>query len=178
MPMRLFLTAACLLFAALASTGLYYALRARRASCDTWKNLISRLRPVPRENVQHVALDLLEGNPGEAPLDPERIWELLGGMAGLDAMEQNCDVLIDLAAFVARSYPEAQQIADDLRLNAREIQWHVSRLRGAERTGHQREQFSTYAQPAVATYYLMTRSILLLYEGARVPGFADLQAAL
>jgi hypothetical protein len=62
-------------------------------------------------------------------------------------------------------YPEALEIADELRLNSREIKWHIGRLRGASKTGHLYEQFPIYAQRAVATYYLMTRSLLVLYEG-------------
>jgi hypothetical protein len=83
-----------------------------------------------------------------------------------------------MATYVQRWYPEALEIAEELRLNSREIKWHIGRLRGAAQTGHMYEQFPLYAQRAVASYYLMTRSLLVLYEGVQVPGFADLQLAL
>jgi hypothetical protein len=143
---------------------------------NAWALLLGRLQQIDRDNFAAVALDLLEDS--DAQLDPDRIFEMIGGMSGLDALEQNCDVLIDLAAYVQRWYPEALQIAEELRLNAREIKWHIGRLRGASQTGHLREQFPVYAQRAVATYYLMTRSLLVLYEGVHLPEYAELQRAI
>ncbi len=138
---------------------------------------------VNKENIAIVALDLIdeEGNPRnseEPELNPERIWDLLGGMKGLEALGSNCEVLIDLAAHVQLWYPEALIVAEQLRINAREIKWHIERLRGAAQTGNLESSFPAYAQRAAATYYLMTKHVLSLYESASVPGLADLQAAL
>jgi hypothetical protein len=157
---------------------LYFLLRARKASRTTWAALLGRLHQIDRDKVATVALDLLDDQQSSSQLDPALIFDMIGGMDGLDAVEQNCDVLIDMAAYVQRWYPEALEIAEELRLNAREIQWHIGRLRGASQTGHLYDQFPVYAQRAVATYYLMTRSLLVLFEGGNVPGFADLQRAI
>jgi hypothetical protein len=173
-----FIFTVAIFFLALVSIATYFLLRTRRASRMTWMTLLGRLRQMDRDKLATVALDLLEDREAESQLDPGVIFEMIGGMEGLDAVEQNCDVLIDLAAYVQRWYPEALEIAEDLRLNSREIKWHIGRLRGASQTGHLYEQFPVYAQRAVATYYLMTRSLLVLYEGGRVPGFADLQRAI
>lgn len=157
----------------------YYILRARRASKNAWRLLLGRLRKIDRDKFAAVALDLLDEQEGQqSQLDPDRIFEMIGGMNGLDALEENCDVLIDLATYVQRWYPEALQLSEELRLNAREIKWHIGRLRGALATGHMQEQFPMYAQRAVATYYLMTRSLLVLYEGVKLPEFAELQQAI
>jgi hypothetical protein len=156
---------------------LYFIMRARRASKNAWRIMLGRLRQIDREKFAEVALDLLDDRE-EPHLEPDRIFEMIGGMNGLDALEENCDVLIDLATYVQRWYPDALQLSEELRLNAREIKWHIGRLRGASATGHLREQFPVYAQRAVATYYLMTRSLLVLYEGVKLPEFAELQQAL
>jgi hypothetical protein len=176
MRQMLFLVAVAAFMAILLGIGIYYLLRSRRAARNAWALLLGRLQQIDRDNFTAVALDLLEES--EVQLDPNRIFEMVGGMCGLDALEQNCDVLIDLAAYVQRWYPEALQIAEELRLNAREIKWHIGRLRGASQTGHLREQFPVYAQRAVATYYLMTRSLLVLYEGVQLPEYAELQRAI
>jgi hypothetical protein len=99
-------------------------------------------------------------------------------MEGLDALEQNCGILVELAAYLQRWHPEALVVAEQLRLNAREIEWHVGRLRGAAQTGNLQSSFGDYAQRAVVTYYLMTRHVLELCDRASFPGFADLQRAL
>ena len=176
MRQMLFLIAVAAFLAILLGVAVYYLLRSRRAARNAWALLLGRLQQIDRDNFAAVALDLLEDS--DAQLDPNRIFEMIGGMSGLDALEQNCDVLIDLAAYVQRWYPDALQIAEELRLNAREIKWHIGRLRGASQTGHLREQFPVYAQRAVATYYLMTRSLLVLYEGVQLPEYAELQRAI
>jgi hypothetical protein len=173
-----FIFAVTIFFLALVTVALYFLVRARRASRTTWMALLGRLKRIDRDKVASVALDLLEEREGASQLDPDGIFEMIGGMEGLGALEQNCDVLIDLAAYVQKWYPEALGISEELRLNSREIKWHIGRLRGASQTGHLYEQFPIYAQRAVATYYLMTRSLLVLYEGGQVPGFADLQRAI
>ena len=177
MPQLAFISALITFFVAIVTAALYFLWRARRASRTTWMTLLSRLKQIDRDQFAAVALDLLEQESGPQ-LDPDLIFNMIGGMEGLNALEQNCDVLIDLAAYVQRWYPEALEIAEELRLNSREIKWHIGRLRGASQTGHMYEQFPIYAQRAVATYYLMTRSLLVLYEGGHVPGFAELQSAL
>ncbi len=93
-------------------------------------------------------------------------------------MERNCAVLVDLAFYVQQWYPEASVVAEQLRLNAREIQWHVGRLKSAAQTGKLEIFFSDYAQPAITTYYLMTQRVLALYETYHLPGLADLQRAI
>jgi hypothetical protein len=173
-----FVIAVALLVMILVGIAGYCFLRSRRVDRNDWMTLLSRLRQLDRDKVAAVALDLLEEQDVQSQLDPELIYDMVGGMNGLDALEQNCDVLIDLAAYVQRWYPEALELAEELRVNSRAIKWHIGRLRGASHTGHLREQFPEYAQRAVATYYLMTRSLLVLYEGVEVPEFAELQRAI
>jgi hypothetical protein len=87
-------------------------------------------------------------------------------------------VLVELATYVQRWHPEALVVAEQLRLNAREIEWHVGRLKGAAKTGNLQTAFASYAQRAVATYYLMTRNVLDLYEQARFPELTQLRRAI
>ena len=103
---------------------------------------------------------------------------LLGGMEGLEELEKNCQVLVELAAYLQRWYPEAVVVAEQLRLSAREIEWHVGRLKGAAQTGNLQAAFGDYAQRAVTTYYFMTRHVLELYDRAGFAGLAELQSAL
>jgi hypothetical protein len=102
----------------------------------------------------------------------------VGGLEGLEILERNSDVLIDLAFYVQQWYPEAVAVAERLRLDARELKWHVARLRGAEQKGNLQISFPFYAQRAVVTYYVMTRRLLSLYEAGSFSMLADLQRAL
>jgi hypothetical protein len=93
-------------------------------------------------------------------------------------LEANCEVLVDLAFYVQQWYPEALLVAEQLRLSAKEIKWHLERLKSAQQTGKLESSFTMYAQPAVATYYLMTRRVLALYEEGNLAMLADLRNTL
>jgi hypothetical protein len=111
-------------------------------------------------------------------LDPSQVWKLTGGLKGLEALEKNSEVLIDLAFYVQQWYPEAVVIAERLRLDARELKWHIERLKGADQKGNLQISFPFYAQRAVVSYYRMTRRVLSLYEAGNFSLLADLQKAL
>jgi hypothetical protein len=175
---------AVLLFLALIATLVRHYLHSRRTSEASWEDLLKQLTWVDRDAIARVARDVLEdpGGPGAEDssfaLEPPEIWKLLGGLEGLNVIEHNCHVLVELAAYVQRWYPEALVVAEQMRLNAREIEWHVGRLKGAAQTGNLQTSFADYAQRAVATYYLMTRHLIELYEQGNLPGLAELQRAI
>jgi hypothetical protein len=159
----------------------YYA---RRSPQESWESLMRRLISVDRASVAKIALDFIEesdqsgrDNSG-TEVESSDIFELIGGLKGIEVLEKNSQVLIDLACYLQRSYPEALIIAEQLRRSAREIESHVGRLRGAAQNGNLEVNFPFYGQRAIATYYLMTRQLLNLYEQGNVPMLADLQKAL
>lgn len=179
-----FLMTVGILFAALVGIAGYYYARSRRTSRSSWEQILGRLIVVDRDSVARIALDVVDESgrrrkdDNSALLDGAQIWELIDGLDGLEVLEKNCAVLIDLAFYVQRWYPETVVIAEDLRLSAREIEWHMSRLRGAADSGKLEKAFVSYAQPAIATYYLMTRQVLTLYEKAKLPMLPELQRAI
>lgn len=158
--------------------------RARKSSQGSWEDILKRLIPLDRGHVEQIALDVVDssGRPrrddGSAALDSSQIWSLIGGWKGMEALENNCAVLIDLAFYVQQWYPEALAVTEQLRLNTREIEWHISRLKVARQTGKLESTIPMYGQQAVATYFLMTRRVLALYEQGNLSMLADLQKAL
>jgi hypothetical protein len=160
----------------------YY--RARRSPQESWESLMRRLISVDRASVAKIALDFIgeseesgRDNSG-TEVESSDIFQLIGGLKGIEVLEKNSQVLIDMACYLQRSYPEALIIAEQLRRSAREIESHVGRLRGAAQNGNLEVNFPFYGQRAIATYYLMTRQLLNLYEQGNVPMLADLQKAL
>jgi len=180
---NLFVVVVPLFLALLVSLAIYYLLRMRKASSATWSDILNRLIEVDRDRIAFVALDLVnetgkQREVGDSEIDPSNLWDLIGGIDGLEVLEKNCDVFIDLACYVQRWHPEALVVAEQLRLNAREIKWHVARLKGAQETGNLRSSYPLYAQRAVATYYIMTRHLLALYEQGNLVELAQLQAVI
>jgi hypothetical protein len=179
-----FLAAIGIFLSIIVSIAGYYYFRAHRSSQVSWEELVAKLAWIDRNNIAQVALDLVDesGQPREAVdvanLEPSQIWKLMGGLEGLEVLETNSEVLIDLAFYVQQWYPEALVVAEQLRLDARELKWHVARLKGAALTGNLEISFPFYAQRAAVTYYLMTRRVLGLYEAGNFSMLADLQKAL
>ena len=164
--------------------GGYSLYRARTTSHTSWENLLTRLKPLDRSSLEEIALDIVEpsGDPrhdeASALLEPSDIWQRIGGWQGLEALEQNCSVLIDLAFYVQQWYPEAISVTEQLRLNAREIEGHIKRLKMAEKSGKLDTFIPMYAQRAIATYYLMTCRVLSLYEQSNMAMLTGLRRAL
>lgn len=187
-----FFVALGIFFAALISVAIYVWVqhrRRRRLGYGSWEAILQRFTKVDRQNVERIALDFMsEADPNvtaqlvltnaREELDPEEIWPLIGGLEGLEILQQNCAVLVDMAFHVQQWYPEALAVAEQLRQNAREIEWHVDRLKGAALTGKLASSFPDYAQRAITTYYLMTRRVLALFEQGNFPGTFDVQQAL
>ena len=179
-----FVTAIGLFVISLSLIAVYYYFRSRRSSPANWEELLAKLTWIDRNNIAAVALDLVDesGQPkvtdDAGSLDPSLVWKLTGGLEGLEALERNSEVLIDLAFYVQQWYPEALVIAERLRLDARELKWHVERLKGAAQKGNLQTSFPFYAQRAVVSYYRMTRRVLSLYEAYNFSLLADLQKAL
>ena len=179
-----FVIAVGIVLAALAAIALNSYRRARRSSRKNWEQLLQRLTAVDRSSIAEVARDIIDesgrqrGDEASSLLEPSQIWKMVGGLEGLETLKENCAVLIDLAFYIQQWYPEALVVAENLRLSAREIEWHVGRLRSAEKTGKLESAFPMYAQRAVATYYLMTRQVLALYEQGNQSMLVELQKAL
>ena len=132
-----FLLLSGVLIVAMLGTGGYYFWRLRKSAGAGWEDLLKRLIAIDHNGVDTVALDAIEPSGKRRTdglareLDPDRIWELLGGLDGVERLEANGHILVDMAAYLQRSYPEAAAVAAELRLQAKELEWHVGRLRMA-----------------------------------------------
>lgn len=183
--MRFFFVAVALFMAILVTISAYYYKQARRVTKTTWEKLMERLILVDRSKIDEIALDVIDEH-GQPRCDEHakelaavRIWKLVGGIKGAEALEHNAKVFIEMAAYLLQWHPDAAAIAEDLRMSAREIEWNVERMRAGTRTGKPNISFRNYAQNAAANYYIMRRQLLTLYEQGRLPAMLkDLQRAL
>jgi hypothetical protein len=172
-----FLLFAGVLIAAILGIGGYYSWRIRKSARTGWDDLLKRLLAIDHNGVDTVALDAIEPSGNRRTdglareLEPDRIWQLLGGLEGVERLETNSRVLVDMAAYLQRSYPEGTAVAEELRLQARELEWHVGRLRMASEQGSLEFHIGTYAQNAAIAYYLMEQRLQTLCQRTNVPSF-------
>jgi len=171
----------------LVSVAVHYYIKqiqAEKNPYGSWQQLLGRLSAVNRDNIALIASSLVDefgqrrDVENDSQVDEGEIWSMIGGLRGLEILERNCAVLVDLVFYVQQWYPEALAIAEQLRLNAREIEWHIGRLKSAAKVGKVEKAFPEHAERVIAIYYVMTRRVLALYEEGNIPGFVELRKAL
>ena len=176
-----FLVLACLLVALIVVAGSYYFRRLRASNRTEWDTLLGKLIAIDRHGVDTVALDAIEPSGQRRTdtlareLEPAEIWKLLGGIDGVKRLESNSRVLVEMAAYLQRSYPEAAVSAEELRLQARELELLVDRLKMADEQGSLEFHIPTYAQNAAIAYYLMEQRLQMVCEQMNVRAFRPLQ---
>ena len=147
-----FLLLAGALILVILSVGIYYAVRLKASSQTQWNALLEKLIAIDRDNVDRVALDAIwpsgqrRTDDLARELEANEIWELLGELDGVKRLESNSRVLVEMATYLQRSYPEAAAVAEELRLHARELEWQVGRLGMAAEQGSLEFHIATYAQ--------------------------------
>ncbi len=89
--------------ASILGIGTHYYLRSRRRELypyGKWEELLKRLAPLDHQNIERIAADpaaqLDQDIHSVEAMSPQDIWRLLGGMRGIEVMEKNCSVLVDL----------------------------------------------------------------------------------
>ena len=108
-----FLLAVGLLLAVLVAIAGYYYRRSRRTSRTSWEQLLGQLAYVDRNCVERIALDAIDESgqrrkdEAAMELEPDEIWQLIGGLKGVEAVERNSLVFIDMAFYLQRWYPQA-----------------------------------------------------------------------
>ncbi|MGD0097954.1 MAG: hypothetical protein ABSB60_15805 [Terracidiphilus sp.] len=156
---------------------------ARKRSRREWHDLVASVCHVDFEGVSVVATDYLSPRKGQIDLEPQKIWESLGGYEGLKKMRQNAEIMLDLAAYAQQwNFEEAVIVTERMRHDAvllrraiRRVEWGLVPLR---LTYHFRVTLPLHAQEASAAYYLMRQRLLSLYETSHISRYPALAAAL
>ncbi len=178
------LVCSAILILALVFIVVRYGRKLRKSRSYTWEELMQSIAPIDRDAIEAVALDAVEPSGEPRPEDYPRelgrqeIWKLLGGMEGIKRIENNSRVFIEMAAYLERWHPEAAETAEELRIEAKRLEWHVGRLRAAENSHCLDLHFHAYGQKAAISYYLMLKRILVLYQHSQEELFGDLWRAV
>jgi len=168
------------LLSALAAVVLIDRIRSHRSSQREWHDLVARLQHVDFAGVTTVALDYLTPRRGQIDIEPDKIWESLGGYEGLKKMRENAEIMLELAAYAQRwNFDEAVIVTERMRHDAallrraiRRVEWGLVPLRVMRRF---RLTLPLHAQEASSAYYLMRQRLLSLYETShecRLPALA------
>ena len=148
-----------------------------------WNDLVAALNRLNMVELSNVATDYLIPRRGQIDLEPNVIWESLGGYEGLKRMRENAEIMLALAAYAQRwNFEEAVIVTERMRLDAASLRRAVRRVElgliPASLMRHFRLTLPLHAQEASSAYYLMRQRLLALYETSHVSRYPRLAAAL
>lgn len=153
-------------FGVVAIVALAYAqIRSRKLLSKDWQTLVASIEPMHMRGLELVALDHLNPEKDQLRLEPDEIWGLIGGTEGLRRMEHNADVMIALAAYVRNwNYDQSIIVAERIRHDSLLLKRAVRRVRWGAYLRSSKLRIPFYVHQAAASYYLMTKRLLALYE--------------
>jgi hypothetical protein len=155
----------------------------RKRLRQSWRTLVAGLRPVDFAGVSAVATDYLTPRGSQTELNPDEIWEFLGGYEGLKRMRENAEIMLALAAYAQRwNYAEAVIVTERMRHDAALLRSSVRRVQMGLIPSRLFRRFRfalpLHAQEACSSYYLMRQRLLSLYETSHAGRFPTLANAL
>jgi hypothetical protein len=163
----------------LAGAFVWMQISAQRRRSATWEDLVASMEPMHARGLELVALDNLQPQANQIRLEPEHLWGLVGGMEGLRRMRKNADLLIALAAYVQRwNFEEGVIVAERMRHDAMQLKRAIFRIRIEMMLRRTQLRTPFYIHQAAASYYLMTKRLLALYETSHSGLLPKLAAAM
>ncbi len=156
---------------------------ARMRSQRDWHDLVASLREVDFAGVSTVAIDYLTPRRGQIDIEPDKIWECLGGYEGLRKMRENADIMLAIAAYAQQwNFEEAVIVTERMRNDAALLRRAIRRVELGLLPGRllrrYRYTLPLHAQEASSAYYLMRQRLLSLYETSHICRYPALAASL
>jgi hypothetical protein len=148
-----------------------------------WHEIVADLQPLNTEELSVVAIDFLEPHKNQIALEPEAIWDSLGGYRGLRKMRENSESMLALAACAQQwNFTEAVIVTERMRMDAAQLRRAVRRVElgliPARLLMHYRLTIPLHAQEATSAYYLMRQRLLCLYQTSHAGLYPKLAQAL
>jgi hypothetical protein len=139
----------------------------RKMALLDWNDLVAGLHRLDMVEWSTVATDYLTPRRGQIDMEPNEIWESLGGYEGLKRMRENAEVMLALAAYAQRwNFAEAVIVTERMRLDAASLRRAVRRVEigmfPATVLRRFRLTLPLHAQEASSAYYLMRQRLLAL----------------
>jgi hypothetical protein len=158
-------------------------LAARRIAKLAWHDLVASLYHLDMVELSAIAVDYLTPRRNQIDMEPQEIWEFLGGYQGLKKMRENAEIMLALAAYAQRwNFDEAVIVTERMRLDAASLRRAVIRVELGLIPFRLLRRFQIklplHAQEASSAYYLMRERLLALYETSHAGRYMALAKAL
>jgi len=155
----------------------------RPGTKQEWQQLVARLSPLNIVELSAIAVDYMTPHRNQIEIEPDEIWEFIGGYEGLKKMRANAEIMLALAVCAQQwNFDEAVIVKERMRHDAVSLRRAIRRveLGFIPSTLLRRFHYSLplNAQEASSSYYLMRLRLLALYETSHAGRYSTLAAAL
>ena len=146
-----------------------FFVRRRRVVERSWEEILTSIEPVDIEALQDVASMFLTPAKNQLRYEPNVIWQMLGGLEGINRLRANAAALLDLAVYAERwNRDHGPCVSELIRRDAVNLNKAVNCIQLAVGL-----QFGNITAPfalmeAAAHYELIRRRLLGIYEDTHV----------
>ncbi len=158
---------------------LKFVYRRRKLMASTWQGVLDRVQPVDIEGVRSIAECYLQPDKDQLRLEPNDMWEIVGGLEGIARLRSNAAAMLDLAMYAERwNQGDGPVVSEMIRRDAVRLNKAVTQiqLNFLFQFGFIRAPF--HLQEAACSYYLIRSRLLGLYQTTHVALVPRLTAAL
>jgi hypothetical protein len=158
-------------------------LASRKDAKQEWHELVARLSPLNIIELSAIAVDYMTPHRNQIEMEPDEIWEFIGGYEGLKKMRANAEIMLALAVCAQQwNFAEAVIVTERMRHDAVSLRRAIRRVElgfiPLMLLRRFRYAIPLNAQEASSAYYLMRLRLLSLYETSHAGRYSALAAAL
>ncbi len=156
-----------------------FAVKRRRLAARSWEEVLGRVEAVNMEGLRAIADCYLQPDKDQLRIEPDSMWEMVGGLEGIARLKSNAAVMLELAMFAERwNGDHGPVISEMMRRDAVRMKRAVTRVQLVFlfHLGFLRAPF--YLQEASASYYLMRSRLMGLYQNSHAGLVPRLSAAI
>ena len=162
------LTILCSLVVIYAASQARFIWRRRKLVRRNWTDLIGEIQPVNTLAIAEIAECYLQPSSTQLRLEPDTMWRMIGGSAGLRALGKNAQAMLDLAVYAAQwDRVEGRIVGEMMRRDGIRLERAIRKIEIAM-VSQVAEKFAAFElQEALASYHLMRGRLLGLYEASQ-----------
>ncbi len=152
--------------------------RRKELSQRTWEDLVASVEQVNLEGIREIADVFLNPTKDQLRLEPPTMWQMLGGLKGLQTMHRNAEIMLELCVYAERWDAAGPVVSEMIRLDAMNFNKALRRVELAAvlGLGHLRGHFAI--MEIAAHYELIRRRLFGQYEKSHIARLAVLQVRL
>jgi hypothetical protein len=165
----IFLAILCSLVLIYGASQARFIWKRRKLIHRSWADVLSDIQPVNTQAIAEIAECYLQPSSTQLRLEPDAMWRMIGGFAGLQTLGKNAQAMLDLAVYAAQwNRVEGRIVGEMMRRDGIRLERAIRQIEIAM-VSQAAEKYAAFElQEALASYHLMRGRLLGLYEVSQI----------